>query len=109
MPQNSQAGISQVVMDVLPWPGGRGFRGAEAWWDYVLTKDERQRLDQLLGLALLDQSICKRLLERHDKSLFSRFGLSEATQNWIETIPANNLTELAKAIVAGPSARSEAA
>jgi len=109
MPQNSHAGKSQVVMDVLPWPAGRGFRGADAWWEYVLNKDERQRLDQLLGLALLDQSICKRLLEQHDKSLFSRFGLSEATLNWIETIPAKNLTEFAKAIVAGPSARPEAA
>jgi|SRR4051794_14568797 len=100
---------SQVVMDVLPWPAGRGFRGADAWWDYVLTKDERQRLDQLLGLALLDQSICKRLLEGHDKSLFNKFGLSESTQNWLESIQANSLTELAEAIVAGPSARPEAA
>jgi hypothetical protein len=108
MPQNSQAGTAQVVMDVLPWPGGRGFRGADAWWDYVLTKDERQRLDQLLGLALLDQSICKRLLD-HDKSLSGKFGLSESTQNWLETIPANSLTELAEAIVAGPLARPEAA
>src|SRR5678815_4494503 len=103
MSQNSQAGTAQVVMDVLPWPAGRGFRGAEAWWDYVLTKDERQRLDQLLGLALLDQNICKRLLETRDRSLFSKFGLSEATQSWLESVPANTLTELAEAIIAGPS------
>jgi hypothetical protein len=95
-------------MDVLPWPAGRGFRGADAWWDYVLTKDERQRLDQLLGLALLDQNICKRLLD-HDKSLSGKFGLSESTQSWLETIPAQSLTELAEAIVAGPTARPEAA
>jgi len=96
-------------MDVLPWPSGHGFRGADAWWDYVLTKDERQRLDQLLGLALLDQSICTRLLEKRDRSLFGKFGLSESTQNWLETIPASTLTELAEAIVAGPAARQEAA
>lgn len=109
MPRNWQAGTSQVVMDVLPWPTGHGFRGATAWWDYVLTKDERQRLDQLLGLALLDANVQERLLQKREKSLFDRFGLSQATQRWLESIQANSLTEFAQAVLAGPVTESEAA
>jgi hypothetical protein len=91
-----------LVMDVLPWPDGHGFSGAGAWWKYVLSKDERRRLDNLMGLALLDEDVCDRLLIARDESLMSAFGLSDATQAWLRAIEANSLVELAQAIVAGP-------
>ena len=45
---------NSVVMDVLPWPSGYGFNGGDAWWQHTLSQSERERLDDLLGLALLD-------------------------------------------------------
>lgn len=90
------------VMDVLPWPAGRGFNGRDAWWDYVLSKDERKRLDNLMGLALLDADVHDRLVHRRDESLLAAFGLSDVTRAWIRSLEVTSLVELAQAIVAGP-------
>jgi hypothetical protein len=87
------------VMDVLPFPNGRGFSGASAWWDYVMSKEERQRLDNLMGLALLDENVRDRLIHKRDESLLGAFGLSRETQNWLRAVNASSLTELAEAIV----------
>ena len=92
------------VMDVLPWPSGRGFRGGASWWDYVMSKDERRRLDTLMGLALLDADVHDRLVHLRDESLFSAFGLSYETQLWLQNLEVTSLVELAQAIVAGPKA-----
>ncbi len=92
----------KVVMDVLPFPQGRGFTGAHAWWDYVLNQDEQKKLDNLLGLALLDADLCKRLLTGQDDALFEAFALSKETANWLRSIQAASLTELAEAILAVP-------
>ncbi len=89
------------VMDVLPFPNGRGFTGASAWWDYMMNKEERQRLDNLMGLALLDESVCDRLINKRDESLLGAFGLSRETQSWLRAVNASSLTELAEAIVGG--------
>mgnify|MGYP005842906253 CR=1 FL=1 len=89
------------VMDVSPWPHGRGFAGARSWWEYVISKEERQRLDNLMGIALLDEDVCERLVNERDDSLLSAFGLSEKTRNWLRAIQANSLDELAQAIVSG--------
>jgi hypothetical protein len=91
------------VMDVSPWPQGRGFAGAKAWWDYVLSKGEQQRLDNLMGLALMDQKIHDRLVHERDTSLLTAFGLCEETQVWLRQIPADSLVELAQAIVSAVS------
>ncbi|HLV37002.1 MAG TPA: hypothetical protein VKY59_17895 [Spirillospora sp.] len=90
------------TMDVLPWPQGHGFQGAPAWWDYMRSKEERKRLDNLMGLALLDEDICRRLIKDRDPSLLAAFGLSQETQSWLRSIKATTLAELAEAIVAGP-------
>ncbi len=87
------------VMDVSPWPNGYGFSGRTAWWDYVLSKDEQQRLDKLIGLALLDGDIQARLVKERDESLLAAFGLSDETRAWLHSIQATSLTELAEAIV----------
>jgi hypothetical protein len=94
------------VMDVSPWPQGRGFTGAKAWWDYVLSKGEQQRLDNLMGLALMDQKIHDRLVYERDTSLLTAFGLCEETQVWLRQIPADSLVELAQAIVSSVSSVS---
>jgi hypothetical protein len=86
-------------MDVLPWPQGHGFSGADTWWEFVMSQDERQRLDHLMGIALLDNDVCDRLVNQRDDSLLSAFGLSEDTQKWLGTIKADSLVELAQAIV----------
>lgn len=87
------------VMDVQPWPNGKGFTGGNEWWDYVMTKDERARLDNLMGLALLDAHVCDRLLKDRDESLMKAFGLSNQTQAWLRALKVSSLVELAQAIV----------
>jgi hypothetical protein len=86
-------------MDVQPWPNGKGFMGGNEWWDYVMTKDERARLDNLMGLALLDAQVCDRLLKDRDESLMKAFGLSNQTQAWLRALKVTSLVELAQAIV----------
>lgn len=97
-----QQGSMTPVMDISPWPGGHGFAGGRAWWDYVMSKDERRRLDNLMGVALLDENISHRLLKERDDSLFSAFGLSEETRTWLRNVKASTLVDLARAIVASP-------
>ncbi len=94
----SQA-YTDAVMDVLPWPHGHGFTGSGTWWEYVLSQDEQQRLNSLMGLALLDTSICDQLLIMHDDSLLNAFDLSAETKAWLRSIEAANLAEFAEAIV----------
>jgi hypothetical protein len=89
-------------MDVLPWPNGHGFQGASEWWELVRSKEESKRLDNLMGLALLDEDICRRLLKEHDPSLFVAFGLAPETQAWLRTIKVATLAEFAEAVLAGP-------
>lgn len=88
------------VMDVSPWPTGQGFEGANDWWTDMLSKDEMQRLDNLMGAALLDTDVRNRLVTERDETLFSAFGLSEPTRKWLRGIRARTLNELAQAIVA---------
>jgi hypothetical protein len=96
-----------LVMDVLPWPQGTGFKGGSAWWDYLLSKGESRRLDNLMGIALLDEDFGRRLLKDRDDRLLEPFGLSSETRAWLRTIQATTLTEFAQAIVTGPQHLSE--
>lgn len=103
MPYSNQT----PVMDVFPWPHGHGFEGTDAWWNYVLSKEECKRLDNLMGLALLDEDIRTRLLKERDTSLFNAFNLAPETQAWLCAIKANTLAEFAEAVVAGPQSYYE--
>ena len=87
------------VMDVLPWPKGYGFAGGESWWRRVLSQSDRERLDNLIGLALLDSKICERLVVKRDRALLTTFGLSEQAQDWLMGIKASTLKDFAQAIV----------
>ena len=90
------------VMDVFPWPDGHGFKGTQRWWDHILTQPERKRLDQILGLALLDDTFCRRLLKDCDSTFLAPFDLTPETQTWLRDIQASSLEEFARQVVAGP-------
>lgn len=92
-----------LVMDVSPWPSGHGFTGSSEWWSYLHNKDERKRLDQLLGAALLDPKLCSRLIDDRDEDLLNAFGLSDITKQWIQTVNISSLSDLAEAIVSAYS------
>lgn len=83
------------VMDLT----GRGFSGANTWWAYVRSKPERQRLESLIGAALVDKRTCERLVHERDESLFESFGLSEETRKHLRSIEATTLRQLASAIL----------
>lgn len=91
-----------LVIDIKPWPSGYGFQGGSEWWNYVLSQEESKRLDNLMGLALLDEDMRHRLLTERDSSLFRAFDLAPQTQAWLQSIQATNLAEFAEAILAGP-------
>lgn len=65
-----------------------------------MGKEEKRRLDNLMGTALLDETVRRRLVNERDTSLLTSFGLSTETQSWLRTVEAQSLTELAQAIVA---------
>ncbi len=90
-----------LITDVSPWPSGRGFSGGSSWWQHVLRQDERKRLDNMIGIALLDAEIGKQLLSGKDEALFSAFGLSEETQKKLRSIQATTLADFAEAITGG--------
>ncbi len=94
-----------VVMDVLPWPSGYGFTGGDSWWRHVFSQSERERLDNLIGLALLDNQVCEQLVTKRDPTLLSVFGLSKQTQDWLKSLQAGTLKELAQLIVAATKPR----
>lgn len=98
-----------VVMDVLPWPNGYGFSGKDEWWQHTLDQSERDRLDNLLGLALLDKNVCEQLVVKRDSSLLAAFGFSEETQRWLTRIHASTLKEFAQAVLAAFNPYSDGA
>ncbi|MHB8627237.1 MAG: hypothetical protein ACYDBJ_17875 [Aggregatilineales bacterium] len=91
---------SPVVMDVSLWPGGYSFAGADGWWQHTLAQNEHERLDNLMGLALLDPTVHDRLIVQHDPALLDGFDLSADTRYWLSSIKANTLKEFAQAIIA---------
>lgn len=92
---------ANLITDVSPWPNGKGFTGGNAWWKHVLSQDERTRLDNLMGIALLDAEVGKQLLTGKNDALFSAFGLSEETRQRLQSIQANSLVDFAQAIAFG--------
>ena len=70
----------------------------ELWPGFLLNSDERHRIDRLMGSALLDESVCDLLVNKRDVSIMASFGLSLETQNWLRSINASSLEELAQEI-----------
>ena len=88
-----------MVADVSFRPSAKAFQGSQEWWEYVLSRDERKRLDHLFGMALLDETICRRLLVERDESLLVAFELSERTKQFIRKVNAASLSDLAQAVI----------
>ncbi len=68
------------------------------WRGFLLTAEEKLGIDRLMGSALLDDGLRERLVSKRDISLMASFGLSRDTQNWLGSIEANSLEELAQEI-----------
>jgi hypothetical protein len=98
-----------AVMELSPWTHEKSFSGNKVWWDYVMSKSEHQRLESLIGMALLDETVCARLVKNHDDSLLSAFGLSRETVEWLKVVKAGTLLELAEAISIAYDAPAELA
>jgi hypothetical protein len=64
-----------------------------------VTTDELQKVDRLLGAALVSADVRKRLLEQRDSALFGEYMLTPETQAWLNAIPAISLQEFAEAVV----------
>ena len=85
-------------MDVFPWPGGRGFSGGDAWWQYLLRQKEAYRLDVLITLAFMHDDIRRQLLDDRDIALMELFQLAPATKHWLAQVEAHTMTDLALAV-----------
>jgi len=83
-----------IAIDMLPRSNG-----SDVWWQHTLGQSERDRLDNLIGLALVDQRVHDRLLVQHDPSLLDDFDLSDDTRHWLTGVRASTLKEFAQAIV----------
>ena len=70
---------------------------------HVLSAKDRQALDDLMGVALVDDRVCQRLLDERPPALLDSFSLSRETQVWLRTVEASTLEELAQAILCCPS------
>lgn len=89
-----------MVLDITSVGGKRGFTGADEWWSHVRNQDEHRRLDNLLGVALLDENVRRRLVDNRDDELLNAFGLSESTKWWIGTLSASSLSDIAREVAA---------
>jgi hypothetical protein len=69
------------------------------WQGFLLNHEEKQRIDRMMGSALLDETLCRRLVRDRDTSVMSSFNLSAETQRWLCSIRATSLDEMAQAIV----------
>ena len=59
---------------------------------------ERARLDRLIGMALVDKEVHRRLIDVRDPALLKEFGLSMDLQSMLLQAPAQSLSALAEAV-----------
>lgn len=73
-------------------------KNKNVWPGYLVSQEEKQQIDRMMGRALFDQKFCDRLIRSRDEMLFAEYRLSQDTQRWLCSIEARSLTELAEAI-----------
>jgi hypothetical protein len=88
----------QMFAHSIPQRASR-FHRPRVWQGFLLSHDEKQRIDHMMGSALLDDKLCHRLVKDRDTSIMSAFNLSSETQRWLCSIRASSLDEMAQAIV----------
>ena len=74
------------------------FKHTEIWHGFLLSLEEKHRIDSLMGTALMDDTVCDLLVNQRDTSIMTSYGLSLETQNWLQSIDASSLEELAQEI-----------
>jgi hypothetical protein len=66
------------------------------------TSTERASIDALLSAALVDRTVCDRLIHERDTAFLTANGLSLPVQRWLKNLPANNIVEIAQAVIYHP-------
>jgi len=66
------------------------------------TSIERASIDALLGIALVDQAVCNRLVHERDTAFLTANGLSLPVQRWLKNLSANSIVEIAQAVTYHP-------
>lgn len=94
MQRQQSSPISPLAINIQP-----RLNGGDVWRQHSTGKSERDRLDNLMGLALVDQKIRDRLLVQHDPSLLDDFDLSDDTRHLLISVGAHSLREFAQAII----------
>jgi len=74
---------------------------------FDLSRDEVKHFDKLLGCALVDDGIYRRLLYQRDETLYEEFELTDRMQLWLRNTSATSLNELAQAFTPGPGFASD--
>lgn len=64
-----------------------------------MVAQDGPKLDRLIGEALLDEVVRRRLVDERDGVLFEEHQLSPIAQAWLHTIRAASLIDLARAIM----------
>jgi hypothetical protein len=64
-----------------------------------ISNEDMQRLNQLMGLALLEPAVSDLFLRYRDERLMTEFGITFAVREWLKQVRATTLVELAQAIV----------
>ena len=62
----------------------------------LFLASDKEKLDRLFGMALLDNRTYHRLVHDRDRSLLAEYGISEDVQDRIVSIHADNLSQLAQ-------------
>jgi hypothetical protein len=81
------------------WPNGSPAGYTDVWERPTPAQNERERLDNLIGLALVDSSIRDRLMVQHDRSLVDAFNLTDETRQRLSNTRAGSLQELAQSML----------
>lgn len=64
-----------------------------------ISNEDMQRLNKLMGLALLEPGVSDLFLHYRDERLMAEFGITFAVREWLKQVRAASLVELAQAIV----------
>ena len=65
----------------------------------LFSEQELRKLNQLVGAALTNRSICQRLVNQRDATLQSEFNLATETWQYIASIKVGSLDELCQALL----------
>ena len=65
----------------------------------LFSEQELLKLNQLVGAALTNRSICQRLVSQCDATLQSEFNLAPATWQYLSSIKVGSLQELCQALL----------